>query len=150
MATRPSSKNAVINKSFGKRLTQLMVEHGYIAPRSPLKADAKALKELLDCSHQMARLYILGESMPSWPRIKKLGAWLGVEPEWLAMGQGEKSIDKVMLKDCLQMTVDTAKDLGIELTIDQISTVAAYVYDESVKDKMWDRKKVLDIVRILV
>jgi len=69
--------------AFGSRLGPVMTEQ---------RRTIMELKGVVDVSYEMARRYVTGSGRPSWDKVMKIAHWLGVNPDWLAYGEGEKTL----------------------------------------------------------
>ena len=58
------NQRAKARAEFSGRLTKLLIERGKCSARASNFADPKFLAELVDCSLNMARRYLLGQSIP--------------------------------------------------------------------------------------
>lgn len=77
--------------AYGHRLQELLLEHGYKAPRKgSLAVDVRVIEQVLGVSNTMARNYVQGVSIPDKTKSKKLAQYFGVSPLWLEYGDGSK------------------------------------------------------------
>ena len=73
-------------QNFSRRLIQLMSKEGFASNRSKPGVDISKLAHITGCSYQMARKYILGQSLPELQIVVKIAAWLKTSPSWLLFG----------------------------------------------------------------
>jgi transcriptional regulator with XRE-family HTH domain len=77
------NQRAKARAEFSNRLTKLLIEKGKCSARASKLADPKFLAKLVDCSLNMARRYLLGQSIPTEANLKKISEWANVDSSWL-------------------------------------------------------------------
>ena len=93
-------------QSFSRRLTQLMQNEGMGSLRSKAGVKIKELAEISNCSHQMARRYVLGDALPDVDVTFKIAKWLKVSPGWLLFGEESKIPNNINQKNLIQIEPD--------------------------------------------
>jgi len=101
-------------QGFSRRLTQLMQDEGMGSVRSKAGVKIKELAEISNCSHQMARRYVLGDALPDVNVTFKIAKWLKVSPGWLLFGEESKIPNNIDKKDLIQIEPDLLEYILIE------------------------------------
>lgn len=145
-------------QGFGERLTALMRERGYKAPRSAMvAADPKALSEAVGVSLEMARRYIKGSALPRPDKRREIAGWLGVRQAYLDYGElpvyehehtGGK-VDPVVLSACISAVRSAATRLSEPLSDEQIAKTAAFLYADMAKGETIRTERIIDLLKIL-
>lgn len=69
---------------FAKRLGSVMTEQ---------RKEIPELAAVAGCSYEMARRYVVGTGRPNRSRVEKIADWLGIDPDWLEMGDKDEDHD---------------------------------------------------------
>lgn len=126
--------------SFSKRLLHLMQNKGYQSKRSKAGVDVTRLAEVVNCSYQMARRYVLGEALPELNVITKIAIWLDTSASWLLFGDKEiiapdkKSLTLVEIEtDVLRYILAKCMVLFSEKNKDEkiVNFIVDVIYDAS-------------------
>ena len=87
--TQEITVRKVFNQAFSQRLKSILIQKGYVSQRSITGVKVSELAKAINCSHQMARRYALGDALPDYEAVLRMAAWLEVSPGWLLFGTKE-------------------------------------------------------------
>lgn len=81
-------------KKFSQRLIKSLKSKGLESVRSNTEVRVAELSKVCECSHQMARRYVIGDALPDIEILVKMAIWLEVSPSWLLFGE-EKNFNNL-------------------------------------------------------
>lgn len=81
-----NKKTEKIKLGFAKRLMQVMLDHGFVSPKYPKKANTQKLADASGVSRQMAARYLNGDALPDTKVLSNIADWLTCDPWWLLYG----------------------------------------------------------------
>ncbi|MCA0403154.1 MAG: hypothetical protein LCH30_05075 [Proteobacteria bacterium] len=144
-------------RGFARRLIMLMKQANLISSASKTGIKISVLAEICECSHQMARRYVLGEALPEIDVTYKIAKWLKVSPGWLLFGEDTEVPNNINQKNLIQIEPDlfeyilTKSTMLFELTKDTKELV--HFIMDSVNDATHikaDKEELMKIIDISV
>jgi len=89
---------------FSKRLKQILAARAVNASASQFATEFNLRADGLAITSHGARKWLLGESLPTQPRLQILSSWLGVSPAWLRFGDAAMASTSLGDVACPTMT----------------------------------------------
>lgn len=117
-----------------------MKHAGFASSVAKAGVKTKKLAEISSCSEQMARRYVLGESLPNIDIIYKIAAWLSISPGWLVFGDHNPN----------SMQNDSRKFVKIELDILEYVLVQSYQLVMITKDVSKVTALIMDVIHNVI
>jgi len=81
-----NNKTEKLKEGFSKRLLQVMLDKGFMSPKSPTKANTQKLADACGVSRQMAARYLNADAIPDIKVLNNISDWLLCDPWWLLYG----------------------------------------------------------------
>ena len=93
------AKSSPHHNAFAQRLNKALNEFK-LKNESDIKKST-ILVNCLGCSPQMCQRYLIGDAIPSIPRIRQLADFLNTSPGWLVFGENRPTDDNhiIIYKD---------------------------------------------------